>query len=371
MKKILLGTTAIIALSTFSAEAFAAEKIKLELGGFMRHYVGVGNSDETAVTAGADNTARDLGLGMHGNTEIYFRGATTLDNGLNVSVDIQKEANKGASGTDISSVTVSSDTMGAFTIGGTAGADDDFVIRSPHQASDLDWGDAAAYANIAGLAGGDSAAFGAQSLTGVAMDNTKGNKLKYNSPSFGGISAHLSYTPATGVNKDLQSASRNDTHDETAAGIMFEGEMGGASISADVGTLRINGANNQNHFGLNIGMAGFTVGGGYTTSNDDQSTAAAAASASRDGKAYEIGLAYATGPYTIAGGYMKSKSKGVVATVGNNVDTYWTVSGAYDLGAGVLLTANYEKAKTEAEDVAKLATDGSVSAFVAGIEVGF
>ena len=278
MKKILLGTTAIIALSTFSAEAFAAEKIKLGLGGFMRHYVGVGNSDETAATA-LSSTDRDLGLGMHGNTEIYFRGETKLDNGLIVSVDIQKEANKGASGTDISSVTVATETMGAFTIGGTADAFDGTIVRSPHQASDLDWGDAAAYANIAGTANGTSSAFAAQSTTEFAP-STKGNKLKYNSANYGGVSFNVSYTPATGTNKDLQSSGRNATHDETAAGVAFEGEMGGASVAASVATLRINGTKNQNHFGLNVGMGPVTVGGAYTTTNDDQSTAATAASAS-------------------------------------------------------------------------------------------
>lgn len=371
MKKILLGTTAIIALSTFSAEAFAAEKIKLGLGGFMRHYVGIGNSDETAATALSSND-RDLGLGMHSNTEIYFRGETKLDNGLIVSADIQLEAGiEDANGADISSLTIATETMGALSIGGTASADDDIIVKAPASASDLGWGDAAAYANIAGTANGSSNAFEAQSTTAMDMNATKGTKLKYNSANYGGVSFAASYTPASGAGTGAQSSGRNATHDETAAGVAFEGEMGGASVAASVATLRINGTNNQNHFGLNVGMGGVTVGGAYTTSNDDQGTAATAASASNDGKAYEIGISYETGPYTFAGGYMKSQSKGVVATAGNNVDKYWMVSGAYDLSGGVLLTLNYENAKTDLDTVAKTDTDGQVSAIVAGIEVGF
>lgn len=368
MKKILLGTTAIIALSTFSAEAFAAEKIQLSLGGFMKHYVALSNHDEAAVTALSEET-RALDIGMKANSEVYFRGSTTLDNGLSVSVDIQREADK-SSGTrnDVSSLTISSDAMGALTIGSTASAADDYMIRVP-QASGLDWSDGFGYGSIA-KAGADTQTFAAQSTVDVENSGGKTGKLKYASPSFGGLSVMASYTPANGGGSDLTEGT-NANSDEAAIGAKFEGEMGGASVAADIGQLRENGTRNTNHFGLEIGMAGFTVGGAYLTANDDQSIATNAAASSQDGKAYEIGVAYETGPYTVSAGYMKTQSKGVVATAGNNVDKHWALAAAYDMGAGVVLVADYWHSKSESELTAVQAGDGSVSGLIAGIEVGF
>lgn len=367
MKKILLGTTAIIALSTISAEAFAAEKIKLELGGFMRHYVALTNHDEVAVTALSAET-RALDLGMKANSEVYFRGATTLDNGLSVSVDIQREADKGNNGNDVSSLTISSDAMGALTIGSTAAAADDFIIRVP-QATGLDWSDGYGYGSVAGVTG-DTQTFANQSTVDIEEAGGKDGKLKYISPSFGGLSVMASYTPAKGGNSDL-SEGTNASNDEAAFGALFEGEVGGASVAVDAGQLRINGTSKINHFGASVGMAGFTLGGGYRTQKDDVTSDNAARDNANNGKAYEIGIGYETGPYTVSAGYMRTESDGTIATVGSNVDKHWALAAAYDMGAGVVLVADYWHAKSENEAAAIVAADGTVSGIVAGIEVGF
>ena len=368
MKKILLGTTAIIALSTFSAEAFAAEKIKLELGGFMRHYVGLTNHDEVAVTALSAET-RGIDLGMHANTEVYFRGNTTLDNGLNVAVDIQMEADKSqARRTDKSYVTISSDGMGALSVGSIVAAADDFLVRVP-QAAGLDWSDAYGYGSVAGVAGASATAFAAQSAVDVEDGGNSDGKLKYVSPSFSGLSVVASFTPANGGGSDLTGGTNAST-EEIAYGAKFDGELGGAAVSAGVGTLHNDGSFKKHHFGLSVGMAGFTIAGGYTDQNDDLSGATARLS-SNDGKAYEIGVGFEQGPYTVTAGYMRTESKGTIANVADNVDKHWAVAGAYDLGAGVKLVADYWHAKSESEDVAINAADGSVSGLIAGIEVGF
>ena len=371
MKKILLGTTAIIALSTFSAEAFAAEKIKLGLGGFMRHYVGIGNGDEVAPTALA-GTARGMDVGMNTNSEVYFRGGTTLDNGMSVSVDIQREADKGNTGNDVSSMQISSDAMGSLTTGATAGAAGAYMVRSPHQANDHDWGDAAAYASVAIAAGTASTGYAGQSTADITDDGANNLTLKYGSPSFSGLSLHASYSPASNdATKDHQGRTRSTTNDEAAMGVLYEGEMGGASVSAGFGQRRDNGTAKSTNFGLNIGMAGFTVGGSYLTKSDDTSADNNARDNASKGKAYELGVAYVTGPYTVAAGYHRSESEGTIALPGKMKDTNWMLSGAYDLGAGVALVGTYERAKTDNEAVAVAGVDGTVSAIVAGIEVGF
>jgi len=370
MKKILLGTTAIIALSTISAEAFAAEKIKLELGGFMRQYVGLTNHDEVAVTALSAET-RGLDLGMHSNTEVYFRGATTLDNGLSVSVDIQRESDKSTGRrTDVSAMTISSDQLGALTVGSTAAAMDDFAIRVP-QATGLDWSDAYGYGSVAGVVG-NATTFDLQSTVNVEETGGKDGKLKYVSPTFAGVSVLASYTPAAAATAASNlSGGTNASNDEAAYGVTYNGEVSGVALGFDAGQLRQNGTRRTTHYGASVGMAGFTVAGGYRKAKDDVTIANAAGDKINTGKAYEIGVGYETGPYTVTAGYMRTESEGTVANVAKNVDKHWALAAAYDMGAGVVLVADYWHAKSENEAAARVQADGTVSGLIAGVEVGF
>src|SRR5258707_12357559 len=88
MKKILLGSTALLGAAVAAAPAQAADGIKLSLGGFFR----------TAVLYNIDDHGKnDLGNrryndGVFSDGEIYFLGKTTLDNGLTVGVRVELEA---------------------------------------------------------------------------------------------------------------------------------------------------------------------------------------------------------------------------------------------------------------------------------------
>lgn len=92
MKKVLLGSTALVAAATLtSGGALAAEKIKLGLGGYYEHHIVVGathyNSGENTGLA----NVRD-GIENYTDAEIWFTGATTLDNGITITVQVELEA---------------------------------------------------------------------------------------------------------------------------------------------------------------------------------------------------------------------------------------------------------------------------------------
>lgn len=374
MKKILLGTSAIVALTALSTEAFAADPISLGLGGFMRHYAGVSNHDEVAPTTNT-STNRGVKLQQWANSEIYFRGSTTLDNGLTVAVRVDMETDKSqANRTDMSMVTVSSDAMGALTVGSTTHAGDDFLVRVP-QVNGLDWGDTDGFGAVSDAAGTASSTFAGSSLDITDMGD-KAGKLKYVTPTFSGFTGYASYSAAEGSNASnirIGVAGRNGAHDGSTLGVAYEGELAGASVAADVTHFRNNGTYNVTHGGLNVSMAGFTVGGGYSDFNDDVSSGGTN-STTNDGNAWELGVAYETGPYSVAVGYNNAQSKGTVATAGDNEDTRWNVGAAYDLGAGVALTANYFHAKSNPEGTGTTTATGkesTVSGVIAGIEVGF
>lgn len=368
MKKILLGTTAVVALATMSTEAFAADKIKLGLGGFMRHYVGVSNHDEVA-NASATYT-RAMKLQQQSNTEVYFRGSTTLDNGLTVAVDIQKEADKStATRTDVSAVTISSDAMGALSIGSTLHASDAFKVRVPNVVGNFDWGDTNNFAGVATASTSNTAAFTDSSSSDITNNGGKDGKIVYVSPTFSGITAYGSYTAGEGGNSNLTvggGVTRNGNQDGYTYGVAYQGEMSGVSVSADLTHVNTATATSENHIGLNLGMAGFTVGGGYSDFSDTR----VANANNTDGKAWELGVGYATGPYSVSAGYMTAKDAGAVATAGDNKDKKWRLGASYDMGAGVALSATYFHSTRDAEGAAAT-TKSTVSGVIAGIEVGF
>lgn len=363
MKKILLATTAIVAMASVSSTASAAEKIALSVGGFMNHYVGVVNHDEVANDS--------MALGQESDTEVSFKGSTTLDNGLTVAVTVEIEGDRGASSHDADAVpasssgssadksflTVSSDTMGAITLGAAPHAADDFAVGAP-MAGTLDFGDGAGWANV------DAGASGIGN--GSAVRDLGGNelKMKYVSPSFSGVTVGISYDAAANVNGNKSAAARNATDDASSIAAMYEGEISGTSVSADIARFHNNAAlgaeSTTDRVGLSVGMAGFNVGGSYNDINN--------AAANADGTAWELGVSYETGPYAVSAAYMSGKLETGAAT--STKDTEWVLGASYDLGASVSLVGNYFSAKGAQSGAAALASN-KISGLVAGIEVGF
>ncbi|MGE5478743.1 MAG: porin, partial [Bacteroidales bacterium] len=95
MKKVLIASTALVAATVFSAgAASASEKIKLNLGGYSKWWVvGQWQNDKYQANAGTAGTQADYNnVDVKGDNEVYFGGSTTLDNGLQVGIDIQLEA---------------------------------------------------------------------------------------------------------------------------------------------------------------------------------------------------------------------------------------------------------------------------------------
>lgn len=354
MKKILLGTSAIVALGAMTTEAFAADKIQLGLGGFHRQYVNYSNHDDTP---------KSMRLGQWANNEIYVNGSTTLDNGIDVSVVTQFEASGENSGNnnDTAYMALGSDAMGSLRLGVAPHMMDDYAVRAP-MVGPADWGDIGNFVSYNGTANnnnnaGDIADFGDNAI-----------KIGYHTPTFSGVTAYVSYGVAEGTDANNGRAlNRGTTNDSGTMGVAFEGEMGGAAVSADVGYGFQNGSFDATRVGVNVGMSGFTVGGGYT--DVDGEVAATASTASVDGNIWELGVSYETGPYSLGAAYMNSSADATTAA-GSDEWTAWQVGAAYDLGAGVGLVAQYVNDEYDNEGAAA-AGKSSASSIIAGIEVGF
>ncbi|WP_069959464.1 porin [Magnetovibrio blakemorei] len=376
MKKILLGTTAVIALGSMTTEAFAADKIQLSVGGFMKEYLGITNSDEEATTNGS---ARDKDISQYTDTEIHFKGSTTLDSGIKVAATIEVEADQDGGtadrrNVDRSFLTISSDAVGSLVIGSAPHFGEGNLVRVPNASGNFDWDDLDDWGGIARSATGATGAFANASAT--IMGNQIGGdsaKLSYTSPTFSGVSVGASYTAAEAANASDARRVAGTQNDGYTYGIHYSGDLGGAAVNADV-TRANHGTNNTEitHAGLTVGMAGFTVGGGYSDVNDTQSVAGRTLNGSQDGNTWELGVSYATGPYTVSAAYMKAEQVQSIATAGDDKDTAWKIAATYDMGAGVALTANYFNLKADPEgNTALTQTSRTINGVIAGIEVGF
>ncbi|MEZ5830784.1 MAG: porin [Dongiaceae bacterium] len=195
MKKVLLGTTALLGAGLVASPAFAADGIKLGLGGFFKTaYMATFDDDSEGEAGNEHNTD-----GFFSDAEVHFTGSTVLDNGLEIGARIELEGENANDQIDEAWVYFSGgfgevrigsqdDALGKLCLlppGGTA----NFSAFSPSE-----WGANTLTTNSA--------------CSGVAGD---AQKILYISPSFAGFQLGISYTPTAGA-EDQTPADRGGPH---------------------------------------------------------------------------------------------------------------------------------------------------------------
>lgn len=331
MKKILFASTALVALS-LAGVAQASDPIKLSLGGYSKWVVSYADND----VAGTEYQDLDV----KGTNEVHFKGSTTLDNGIKISVQMELEAGGQTDQTtdtiDESYVTVS----GGFgtIIAGTRwnGAYLLHVTAPDAGGFGLD--------SELGINGGTYLARNANSApttTGIDVPGTtnKPETLTYVAPSFAGFTVGGSYVPSW--NEDSRNANLDDggtlatglVSDILGVAGMYAGTFGGVSLKGSVGyvfaadTASGVDGHDQLSLGAQLGYAGFSVGGGYRKMWTEDS--AGNMVADMTSTTWTVGGMYASGPFAVSLNYFDSTAKG-----GDSIESY-SLSGKYNLGAGV------------------------------------
>ncbi|WP_421995703.1 porin [Reyranella sp.] len=90
MKKLLLGSTALVVGGMMAAPAMAADPIKIGVGGYYTFYALAGNIDSTYAYNGSFTGYKGFAFTQEG--EIHFLGQTKLDNGTSVGLTVELEA---------------------------------------------------------------------------------------------------------------------------------------------------------------------------------------------------------------------------------------------------------------------------------------
>lgn len=353
MKKILIGTTALLAAGAISSAAQASDPVKLQLGGFLEYYV-AGAQQDNDLNQPVNN------FDVQGEGEIYFKGETILDNGMTVGVMVQLEAGADNNEGDIvdESYFYVSGKYGKAIVGSTDNAAYLMRATAPN----------AAYTEVDDVAIPNYLIrpFEEDNFTDLGFDGDA-NKLIYMTPKLYGLQFGVSYSASNDASGDDGSATSETIQkaanfDEAwAFGLSYERDLGPVGLLATAGYTVANGRNDsvsQNPqkqedwaFGLNLTYAGFTLGGAYRVVDAPVGSAAE----NWDGYAWDAGLMYAEGPYAVSINYRKSSARGDASVAGENtIDTY-ALGGKYALGPGVdvfaqLAYADYDSEGTNADN---------------------
>src|SRR6516162_1841894 len=234
MRASLLSTTTLVAVTLVAGEATAAGGLQLGITGFYRNGIGgsFGNSPTTQhiVTSGGVPSVSTAGLGnfdrqnvsMRQQIRVNFTGKTTLDNGITAGVLVGLDAENVAKSDSTSQINRAyADFTGKFgdiRVGEAYSAlvtdcvmdpgnvTSQFGVNSPEnsfsnvgfvQSRNQNTGTA----NVSNSAAGYFSTFGVAPMGSIGTCfgiESKGNKIEYFSPDFGGLTFGISFTPTGG-----------------------------------------------------------------------------------------------------------------------------------------------------------------------------
>ncbi len=197
MKKVLLGTSALLGVGMIAGTAQASDGIKLDVGGFFQTvYGGVFDKKSNGHFGDHHNTDRFL----H-NAEVHFKGETTLDNGLTVGAHIELEGENAGDQIDKSWVYWSGG-FGKVQIGSqdkTIGA---YCILPP--------GATANFSAFSPASWGSNDPIGSNSACADTETNSQG--IVYITPNFAGFQLRVAYTPSGNAEDYTQNGGQRPRH---------------------------------------------------------------------------------------------------------------------------------------------------------------
>ncbi|MCP1336515.1 porin [Futiania mangrovi] len=346
MKKVLYGTTALVAAS-LAGTGIAAAKLDVSVGGYYQAVFVAGDHDDAA----GGTEYRTTQVKQEG--EIHFNAKTTLDNGLTVGMQVQLEAYTTGDQIDEHYVYLDGG-WGRVLIGAENSAP--YLMHYGAQ-------------SVVPGHGVDTPNFrhhpirGANSSTTYLVSTSDANKITYFTPRFGGFQLGVSYTPdaagTSGTSDSYTVLTADDgLEDVFEVGANYVQDFGGFNVALSGGFM--SGDNNGTaagesgwSAGARVGVAGFTAGVAYRdlerTSTNDETTLSAS-------------LWYGTGPWAVGLAYLTSEYD-----TGAGDDEYdaYELGLSYKLGAGV--TAGFALQHYKSETAAGVDGDSTVGALVLGL----
>jgi predicted porin len=404
MKKLLYGTTALVAAGLLSTGAQAADPIKLSVGGYFTGAFFYSEQDD-GVGEPAANTRNHY---LARESEIIFSGSTTLDNGIRVGVNTQLE---GATSADIidESYIWFEGTWGRFQFGAEDDAAYLLSVGAP-KPSNFFFGVASPVfsavecgTNNLSLFASPTMASGRPDLGGTAgaacfigayspLLTSDREKLTYFSPKFGGFQVGISYTPnnheeanvntlgtynglfadnGTGVQSEVISIGAQWVGKIMGFDLRVSGGWQGGNLEGNNSTTAIAGLGGLNVFedrdtyigAFTVGWGPFSVGGIYY--QDDYGLR-------QNGERRDITLAaiYKVGAWQFGVEYADSEVESGGATAGEDEGKAFALGGMLSLGAGVSLIGEVQFWEIE-DNAGAAAAENDATVFLVGTTIYF
>ena len=401
MKKILLGTTALVGASFMATAAFAAPEIRV--GGFLDFQVGATSQDIDNFgpsPGGFGSVTNERGYGFINDAELILRASDKLDNGLAWAVKIELEAGSDEANDNADETTLTlSGTWGRMVFGNDDGPVDTMKIGGKTAVGD---------AGTGGIGGNFRRWVGWNTVNPSLHDNdmdvadsSDAIKIMYHTPRIAGFQAGVSFSPN---NSDTAQDRVSDgaiatLGDDTIATSVQENwvELGvGYDQTFDQVRVRVaavySHADAQNDsttigfedvraygIGAAVTFGGFTVSAGYANDGDSQQ---ARGKSNSDVSSWGVGLGYNMGAWDFGLSYYKAKaganSRSYAATGLSGDDELQVVSAGvtYELGAGLTVYTELTWFDTEASSSASITSTQTVGnnsgvTLISGIAVEF
>jgi outer membrane protein OmpU len=338
MKKILYGTTALVTAGVLaSSGAQAQEGIELGLGGYMNNFFSFGEVDE------ADNETADFNnTGFFSDGEIHFEGETTLDNGLTFGAQVQLEAFQSDPDQVDENFAYVEGAFGRINLGSENSAAYLMQYSAPNVGVPVNSGWVTSFIPPAP----NSVTAFRTPAVGTYLDyGNDENSITYFTPRFAGFQVGVSYAPAVvgtgeGKNFPVQADTETEFYDGVSVGANYVAEFDVFDIAVAGGYRRATapdtpgtGGNeplndddlNQYSAGANIGFAGFTVGGSYALEDSGRAS---------DGDAWDAGVSYSIGPWSVGALYFESAVDGFTGLGDSDLTAIQGAVG-YSVGPGI------------------------------------
>jgi predicted porin len=284
---------------------------------------------------------------------VHFKGKTTLDNGITFGVQIELEAFQSSDQIDENYAFIEG-SFGRLVIGGENTAAYMMQYGAPFVGVPLNSGWVTSFVpppqaptvttpTPAGTTIAVTTGFRTPALSTYLDLANDDHALNYFSPRFSGFQVGASYVPAATINGEgknfpVQADKNTELHDLISVGANFVESFGGFDVAVAAG-YRIaqddTGGNDdpqQISAGLNLGFAGFTVGGSIGIEDSDRAT---------DGTAWDAGATYSTGPWAVGVTYFHSEVSGAAGVGGGDDELDAAQAGvSYAVGPGITASAN-------------------------------
>jgi hypothetical protein len=320
MKKMLLGTTALVSVGMVAGQASAAEPIELSIGGYQNWAVFYADNDNNSNATNTLPAEPGFNRGDHDikfDGELQVKGKTVLDNGLEVGVRIEIEGETQGDQMDENYAYIEG-SFGTLQIGNNDAAALEMSTAAPY----LNYLFAANSATVFGnglsqfFSGTGRTFMGAGYATFTTFPDQFGDngQLMYFSPVFNGFQFGASYAP------DGREARASSVYNLPTKTITLGSTSSLASPASTHGEVYSAAA----RYDGEIGDFGLTAAGGYTVGRHKNiigsTVSPLPASLNVDSDIWNLGLVVYYGNWGLGGSYMNVSDANNVR--GTDIDSY-------------------------------------------------